>query len=177
VVDLLLNGLFIYHIIVPQPKYLELGAPYVLSRPGLVFVQPLIIVLAILFGSTSMMVTFSLMNSTLILLTYPLTIAAIIYFKMPLFYIGVIAALILNKVPMSISGCKVRANLENPSFRHSDILLSKVYDDLREKSTLERARAAAMPRLARLIARHQAGKVHRLLAEQKNKIVSKTESA
>jgi hypothetical protein len=37
-IDFLLNGLFLYHIVVPEPQYLYLGVPYVVARLGLVFV-------------------------------------------------------------------------------------------------------------------------------------------
>jgi hypothetical protein len=111
-----------------------------------------------------MLVVYAFMNTALVSLAYPLTLAVMIYLEQPNFYIGVVSALLLNKIWISACASKVRANLDNPNFAYHEEMMQAAISDLKEKNCQEHAKLAAMPKLARIIGQVQAKKVKDLLA-------------
>lgn len=106
--DILLSLIFLVHIGNPKHNVWTFGFPFLFILPGITILAPIWGLFAIMFGSATMLKSYSNMNSSMVALNYPLTIIAMLYLKGPAFYIFVILLLMLNKVLISFFGAKVR---------------------------------------------------------------------
>lgn len=114
--DFLLTVIMFVHICNPIQNIWTFGFPFIFILPGITIIAPLWGLLAIAFGSYTMMKSYANINSTMVAINYPLTIIAMLYMKGPAFYIFVICLLTLNKVLISLFGAKVRQHFANPGY-------------------------------------------------------------
>jgi hypothetical protein len=114
--EVLLTLVLLLHFVNPIQNLYFVGIPFLLVLPALTLIAPVWCFLAILFGSSTMLKSYSNMNSTMLLLNYPLTLVAMVISKEKPFYMMIIILLILNKVAISSLGAKVRQHYANPEF-------------------------------------------------------------
>lgn len=114
--ELLITIVFMLHILNPISNVFKFGLPFLFVLPGLTIIAPIWGLLAILIGSSTMLKSYSNMNATMIVMNYPLTILYLLYSKENKVYITIIVFLILNKIPISFFGAKVRQHFVNPCF-------------------------------------------------------------
>jgi len=114
--EVLLTLVLLLHFFNPIQNLYFVGIPFLLVLPALTLIAPVWCFLAILFGSSTMLKSYSNMNSTMLLLNYPLTLVAMVISKEKPFYMMIIILLILNKVAISSLGAKVRQHYANPEF-------------------------------------------------------------
>ena len=114
--EVLLNLVLLLHIATPIQNLYRLGIPFLLILPGLPLIAPTWCFLAILFGSSTMLKSYSTMNSTMLLLNYPLTLIMMLFTNEKPFYMMILILLVFNKALLSSLGSKVRQHYANPEF-------------------------------------------------------------
>lgn len=75
--ELVLDLVFILHIISPVSNVWSFGLPYLFILPGITVIAPFWGILGTIIGSPTMLKSFSTMNATMVVLNYPLTIFAL----------------------------------------------------------------------------------------------------
>ena len=114
--DILLTLVFLVHIANPLKNVWTFGFPFLFILPAITLIAPAWGLFAIMFGSSTMMKSYSNMNSSMVAINYPLTIMVMVYLKGPAFYIFLVILLALNKVLVSYFGAKVRQHFANPGY-------------------------------------------------------------
>ena len=79
-------------------------------------IAPLLGVIASLSGSPDIFKLASSFNATCVAINYPATIIWMLIIKDNLFYVIVVAVLLVNKIGLSYFGGKARQHLLNPGF-------------------------------------------------------------
>lgn len=79
--EVLLTLVLLFHFVTPIQNLYLVGVPFLLVLPALPLIAPLWCFLAILFGSATMLKSYSNMNSTMLLLNYPLTLIVMLITK------------------------------------------------------------------------------------------------
>jgi len=128
--ELLMTMVFILHIMNPISNVFGFGFPFLFVLPGLTIIAPIWGLLAILIGSATMLKSYSNMNATLVVMNYPLTALYLLYSKDNKVYITIIVFLILNKIPISFFGAKVRQHFVNPCFAKNQIKMQETLSDM-----------------------------------------------
>lgn len=106
--EVLLNLIILLHIVTPMRNLYRIGIPFMCLLPGLPVIAPLWCFLAIIFGSSTMLKSYSNMNSTMLLLNYPLTLIVMLLSQENPFYVLILILLVFNKALISSLGSKVR---------------------------------------------------------------------
>jgi hypothetical protein len=94
------------------------------------------------------------MNASMIVMNYPLTILYLLYSKDNKVYITIIVFLILNKIPISFFGAKVRQHFVNPCFAENLIKMQETLSDMMTSEASAHIQQVLTPaeRAARLVA-------------------------
>lgn len=108
--------MLLLHFVNPMQNLYKIGIPYLLFLPALTLIAPIWCFLGVLFGSPTMLKSYSNMNSTMLLFNYPLTLITMLYLKEKPFYIMIIILLMFNKVAISSLGSKVKQHYANPEY-------------------------------------------------------------
>lgn len=115
--DIICSAIMFVHVMHPWSNMYNIGIAWLLCLPLVTVVGPVWGLVGSMFGSTTMLKTYSSMNATAFLVNIPLTIACLIYFRTQMFYIFVLFFMEINKMFISFLSAKVRQHLINPGYK------------------------------------------------------------
>jgi hypothetical protein len=114
--ELVLNMIFMLHIMNPMSNVFTFGFPYLFVLPLITLIAPVMGVVATFAGSPGLLKIYSSMNATMALVNYPLTLIALFFFKDQAAYVGILLLMTFNKVFLSFYGSKIRQHFINPAY-------------------------------------------------------------
>jgi len=114
--EILLTLVILLRMVNPLINLYFIGIPFLLLLPALPILAPFWCILAIAFGSSTMLKSYSNMNATMLKINYPLTLIMMLIRRENTFYIMILILLVFNKALLSFLGSKVRQHFANPDY-------------------------------------------------------------